>query len=218
MIRLAIFSVFMLFCQSQCFAGIFLPALKFPDIFSNNLSSAFNSTSKTFVINGLTDRYNPDSATTYYFQTPSQDSSATTTINAVVGASLGGNLYAATGNIEIKGPGTVTLLQGTLRGLKAGFNYAGTRDSFEFHFYVTGGQLSSQFGNTARTIMFLNGSNTALNFSSDFFHSAGIENKADTNPTVPESSSAAVWLILGCVTMIAGSRKRFPFLASTSVA
>ena len=218
MFRIAIFSVLVLLCQGQSFAGIFLPALKFPDILSGSLSSSFDTLDNSFRINGQTRRFNGMNI--------NGSALATTKIDAIIGGSLGVDLYEATGTIEIKGrmPGSsagstvFTLLQGTLRGLKAGFNYSGTRDSFEFHFYVTGGVLRSQFGNTGRTLMFPNGSNIASNFDDSFTHLANINNQSDTNPTVPESSSVVVWLALGCVTVIAGSRRRFSFLPSTSFA
>jgi hypothetical protein len=216
MIRLAIFSLVLLLCQSQSFAGIFLPALASPDILSNQLSSTFTVSDQRFQVNGMSSRFNGLSINGH--------PSATTKIDAVLGGSLGVGLFELTGTIEIKGrqiPGNnsspiVTLLQGTLRGLKAAFNFTGTRDSFEFHFYVTGGELRSQFGNTARTLAFLNGSNTASDFSSDFFHNVSLQNQADTNPTVPESSSAVVWLALGCVALIVGSRRRLSPLPSLS--
>jgi hypothetical protein len=218
MIRLAIFSVLVLLCQGQSFAGIFLPAISSPDILSGFLGSTFDSVTKEFKVNGQSRKYNGLNINGH--------SSATTKIDAIVGGSLGLDLYEATGTIEIRGRSTpgdsssaiATLLTGSLRGIKAGFNYAGTTDSFEFHFYVTGGLFGSQFGKTARTMMFLNGSNTASDFSNNFFHTASVNNSADTNPTVPESSSAVVWLALGCVTMIASSRRRFFFQTSTSFA
>lgn len=131
----------------------------------------------------------------------------TININGTVGA-VSGDKRLFDGTVEIKGrilggpfstPGVVTLLKGTLTGLKSFFDIATSgQDLFEIHFRVDSGasHLASLYGPTAATrIHAVTNADPSFDFDNGFFEATSPA-FADTNPTVPEPKPLVVWSLL----------------------
>ncbi len=177
-------------CSAVASAGV----LKYPDIYSNSLFVDYNATG--FFVEGAAWKLTTAKGNSKFIYGDS-GRGGLFSLNAVVDNA--GNL--ASGVLEIRGKvngmtEVGTLLKAELTGLTSAFASNPTVESsfFFFDFRVLASQslLANLYGSTG--LVTLDAGVIGVDSFNHFFSSSN--NTADTNPTVPEPSAAAIWATL----------------------
>lgn len=219
MIRLALLTCLScLVFATSANAGVVLPPLEYPKIFSNVDSLAYtnSATTKDFDVTGTTSGLDVGGTIMDLYDIGDGGGGSLPGTYEIDGNVLGDapgepGVKLMSGSITIEGTlkkkigadslgietNTVqTLLTGTLTGISAAFDAGANpgdpgNDYFDIYFRIDNSWLASLFGATGRTRVFA--ATLGSDFTSDFFNANATGNQANTNPTIPEPTSFLAW-------------------------